>query len=295
VAGVSVSDDSTDIFWPGYVDAVTNLAINLLFVIAVMAIVVISATLQISKMKPAADGSQVAIKITENMATDALSKTTEVDRTHVVAPVDSLSSNRPGVGDQPSVSSTSKSHEMREVELYERIELLQQKIRQLEGQQLDRVPAVARQQKDSLVPPKAQIVTGGSSAKAVEAKSKPSVLYAQERPQSNPLGLNEFEDSGSGGVIVVFAPDVIELSDAEGVDFLRKLNLISAVKDSRWELRVVSPKGFSEASRLAFYRLHMLRNILIKQGVSPQNVEMRVIEVDTTNANNARVLVRPVP
>jgi hypothetical protein len=44
----SNSDDASDIFWPGYVDAVTNLAINLLFVIAVMSIVVLAATLQIA-------------------------------------------------------------------------------------------------------------------------------------------------------------------------------------------------------------------------------------------------------
>lgn len=47
---MSDSDDMSEIMWPGYVDAVTNLAINLLFVIAVMSIVVMAATLQLSKM-----------------------------------------------------------------------------------------------------------------------------------------------------------------------------------------------------------------------------------------------------
>jgi hypothetical protein len=50
MTATSHSDDASDIFWPGYVDAVTNLAINLLFVIAVMSIVVIAAILQISKL-----------------------------------------------------------------------------------------------------------------------------------------------------------------------------------------------------------------------------------------------------
>lgn len=50
MASNSQSDDASDLFWPGYVDAVTNLAINLLFVIAVMSIVVIGITLQISQM-----------------------------------------------------------------------------------------------------------------------------------------------------------------------------------------------------------------------------------------------------
>lgn len=46
------SNDASDLFWPGYVDAISNLAINLLFVIAVMSIVVIATTLQISRMTP---------------------------------------------------------------------------------------------------------------------------------------------------------------------------------------------------------------------------------------------------
>lgn len=50
MAAQTESNDGADLFWPGYVDAVTNLAINLLFVIAVMSIVVIGITLQISQM-----------------------------------------------------------------------------------------------------------------------------------------------------------------------------------------------------------------------------------------------------
>ena len=50
MAANTESDESANLFWPGYVDAVTNLAINLLFVIAVMSIVVIAIVLQVSKM-----------------------------------------------------------------------------------------------------------------------------------------------------------------------------------------------------------------------------------------------------
>eukprot|EP01034_Spumella_vulgaris_P031914 gene31914-39429_t len=46
MAGSSESNDASDIFWPGYVDAISNLAINLLFVIAVMCIVILSFVLE---------------------------------------------------------------------------------------------------------------------------------------------------------------------------------------------------------------------------------------------------------
>ncbi|MEY4507356.1 MAG: hypothetical protein RL297_1934 [Pseudomonadota bacterium] len=43
-------EEHESIFWPGYVDAVVNLAINLLFVIAVLSIVVLGTTLQIAEL-----------------------------------------------------------------------------------------------------------------------------------------------------------------------------------------------------------------------------------------------------
>ena len=45
----SDSGDASEIFWPGYVDAVTNLAINLLFVIAVMSIITLATSLELMK------------------------------------------------------------------------------------------------------------------------------------------------------------------------------------------------------------------------------------------------------
>lgn len=50
MAAASNSDDVSDIFWPGYVDAISNLAINLLFVIAVMSIVVLGSSLQMAEL-----------------------------------------------------------------------------------------------------------------------------------------------------------------------------------------------------------------------------------------------------
>lgn len=72
MAAVSDSNDVSDIFWPGYVDAIANLAINLLFVIAIMAIVVIGATLQIQeliKRKDRALADNIAFTVMEKLDT----------------------------------------------------------------------------------------------------------------------------------------------------------------------------------------------------------------------------------
>jgi hypothetical protein len=66
-------------FWPGYVDAVVNLAINLLFVIAVLSIVVLGTTLQIAELsnkpKPVLPADDRPSKKSYDDALETLKKT----------------------------------------------------------------------------------------------------------------------------------------------------------------------------------------------------------------------------
>ena len=71
MSAASDSDDVSDIFWPGYVDAISNLAINLLFVIAIMAIVVISATLQLQELMKRKDKDPAQVSATTTSAPPA--------------------------------------------------------------------------------------------------------------------------------------------------------------------------------------------------------------------------------
>ena len=68
MSAASDSDDVSDIFWPGYVDAISNLAINLLFVIAIMAIVVVSATLQLQELMKRKDKDPAQVSATTSTA-----------------------------------------------------------------------------------------------------------------------------------------------------------------------------------------------------------------------------------
>lgn len=52
---IESSNDGADIFWPGYVDAVTNLVLNLLFLLTIMTVAVFMFAMELSKHnKPAA-------------------------------------------------------------------------------------------------------------------------------------------------------------------------------------------------------------------------------------------------
>mgnify|MGYP006970061054 FL=1 len=61
---------------------------------------------------------------------------------------------------------------------------------------------------------------------------------------------------------------------------------------SFWQIRVNVPKGFSESARIGYYRVNAIRNILLQNKVDPSKITLRVVESESSSANNARVLVR---
>lgn len=440
MAAVSDSDDSSDIFWPGYVDAVTNLAINLLFVIAILSIVVLTTNLQIgllegkkntgladeARMPGAgyADGgksqfaqAQQAVK----KALDALQKLKaplgisvhDADASALIAKqiasalktlqtVAGMASLQGGLGQGPKAGGPGEglkqggpaegpkaggpsedltqggpaegpqeggtSHVAQQggasgqglsasvqAEIGNAVSAFEQLQKQFaasspEGtqviggaQQLEKVlknidvmlqKQIAQQTKlvnaalsagaakeshmdDKLEQLQRQLTQAQEQLKKEQALRAAAVKAAaqanealgaggqtggavqefkvQERSNKVVQGTNKLQDiGGQGGVVVVFANDVIELSDSEAVDLVRKLSVAGAIKNVRWELRVISPKGFSEAARIAYYRLNSLRNVLLKNGVNSADIDMRVLEAES-GGNNARVLVKPAP
>ncbi len=271
MAAASDSNDASDIFWPGYVDAVTNLAINLLFVIAVMSIVVISTIMQISKMKP-----EIFTPV-ENAVT---SKPRAIDLTD--------KTGNPESNPSQQVSPVNQSTQSIEKVLQEKAkseEKLAEQTKQLIKLQKE-VEALKKSQQSTTA---SQNSKGGTA----DINAKADIVNATENRLRNNLGQNQMLQVGSGGVLVIFDQDVVRLSEAEIKDLLDKLKSLMLVENSGFEIRVNTPKGFSESSRIAYYRVNEIRNILIKNGIKPSNISMRVIESESQSANNARVLVKP--
>ena len=76
---------------------------------------------------------------------------------------------------------------------------------------------------------------------------------------------------------------------------MTKLNTFGGIKSTRWQVTVISPKGFSEALRLSYYRANAVRNALIENGTPSNAIEIKIMESTQSGANNAKVLVRPQP
>jgi outer membrane protein OmpA-like peptidoglycan-associated protein len=245
---ISTSDDASDTFWPGYVDAVTNLAINLLFVIAVMAIVVISSIMQMAKMT----------KTPASIANEKLQAQSQ------------------------DISTSKKIAELQE---------------QLTTTQAALKEALAKStshssQSTSSTPTKKNGVNDGALANSGENTQEDVVYAAEKKVKSN--GTNTLEVSRKG-LVVAFSADVVELSDKEAAELWNKVAALDPTKTGHWQVAVVSPKGFSEAIRLAYYRASAVRNALLKGGVSANAIDMRVIESSSSGADNARVMVKLMP
>lgn len=249
----SNSDDASDIFWPGYVDAVTNLAINLLFVIAVMSIVVLAATLQIAELSKR----------------KATLGPTAAETTPAGTPEFTLAELQ---DDLRVAQANLKSTQARLVES-------QQKIKQSEATQ---IPAAT---------PSPSSSSTSASASPI-ARTETVAVAAPKTPASTEaVSLQDV----SGGLVVNFAKDAITLTSAENSEIVTKLSTFGNLRTNRWLITVISPKGFSEALRLSYYRANTVRNVLIENGVVGGAIDLKIQESTQAGANNAKVLVKLQP
>jgi len=249
----SNSDDASDIFWPGYVDAVTNLAINLLFVIAVMSIVVLAATLQIAELSKR----------------KATLGPTPAETTPAGTPEFTLAELQ---DDLRVAQANLKSTQARLVES-------QRKIQQSEATQ---IPAAT---------PSPSYSSSSSSASPI-ARTETVAVAAPKTPASTEaVSLQDV----SGGLVVNFAKDAITLTSAESSEIVTKLATFGNLRTNRWLITVISPKGFSEALRLSYYRANTVRNVLIENGVVGGAIDLKILESTQAGANNAKVLVKLQP
>jgi hypothetical protein len=234
MSGSSNTEDGSDILWPGYVDAVTNLAINLLFVIAIMSIVVLGATLQIAELskRRATEGNV----ITHTTAVGAETKTLA----------------------QLEARLTNTTEQLRAAE--EKLRLAQEKIAL------------------SVTP------TNSQQAKTID-------VAAQSAPAPRAGGVNEID---ANALVVKFATESVVMGEGEIQQLLAKVDPLK-VNHRRWNITVISPRGFSEASRTAYYRAHAVRNALLQGGIASTAIDLRILESTQSGADNTQVLVKPLP
>ena len=248
-------NDGSDIFWPGYVDAVTNLVLNLLFLLTIMTVAVFMFALELGRAslggsgntpvaatKPdAADPKMAADPIRERAAAvkalqnqiDALSRETPADAKALRKRVDAINAALNG-----------------EIKL----------LNKLQAQ------------------PAPQKVHPGEPEKVVPA----TVAFPQPKK-----GL-DITVATDNEVLVRFIDDAITLNPAERAELRDAVKAIVATGKS--SIYVEVPAGFSEAKRMGFYRAMAVRNLLLEMKVSQDRITVSVHEGKVSaNASLVRV------
>jgi hypothetical protein len=218
-------NDGSDIFWPGYVDAVTNLVLNLLFLLTIMTVAVFMFALELGRASKGGP-EKSAISTKKNVETVSKEK------------VDPIKENT---------------------------------ALKLEVQRLNMMLA----QRDSV---KAQHGNMGT-IKTVEVTSTvPEPLRGLDK-----MIESDFE------IVVRFTEDAVDFTPEEHERLLETLKPI--VANGKASIFVEVPAGFSEAKRMGYYRMMAVRNLLIEMEMPKQNINVAVIERQTS-ANAATVRVR---
>jgi hypothetical protein len=114
-------------------------------------------------------------------------------------------------------------------------------------------------------------------------------------PAPTVANASELETLDSQALVVKFNADAITMANAETEELINKMKNLGDIKAMKWNLTVISPKGFSESSRTSFYRVHAVRNALLENGVPAASIDLRILESTHAGADNSRVLVRPQP
>lgn len=254
------ADDGNSNFWPGYVDAISNLVLNLLFVVAILTIAVFLFAIelgrkQVSLIDAASREGAVPSKAAESKET--LRK--ENDRLEIelsnlrkeLVRLQNAGGQSAGGGSRPA-----KDNGKDPVQCVPPA-----------TESSAAVPAGGARGGDSRLPPKRVEVT----AKTPEPEKELDSIYA------------------GSPIVIDFSADSVTLSKAEAEEARRALGPVAGSGGAR--LEVVVKGSFTETRRLAFYRTMAVRNLLIEMGLPVDKIDVSIREVKN-GGDSTKVLVR---
>jgi len=244
------NNDGSDIFWPGYVDATTNLILNLLFLLTILIVAVFMFALELGR------SSKVHVEIPPIVAT----KPAEEVLFKPIADLDEAISVKP-----PLRSTKEEVEDIAKTTtdtIKENIELKR------EIQRLNNLLAKRNAPK----------VLAGGLEKASDATSGvPKPAKGLDKALAD-----DFE------IIVSFKDEAIDLTPEERKSLMETLKPV--IERGESIIYVEVPAGFSEAKRMGFYRAMAVRNLLIEMKMAKENINVTVVEgKKNANASNVMV------
>lgn len=265
---IQTDDTSADTFWPGYVDAVTNLVLNLLFVVLIMTVAVFVLALEMGRQQIAPPVAAPEVTPVPQEAPPATSEALQAEIGRLKGQLTSL--------------------QMKEAQ----VRALENKLQALEKESKQKSGTASQREKDA----QKNATDGQRNAPSADGsggitEAPTTVIPATSTPRIPERSLEKVAPGASGGgILVKFADDAIALTREETDELRRALTPI--VSSGAAKIEVVVPAGFSEAKRLAFYRAMAVRNQLIELKMPAKNIDIAVRE-GSNGSDSSRVMVSP--
>jgi outer membrane protein OmpA-like peptidoglycan-associated protein len=200
-----------------------------------------------------------------------------------------LSKRKATLGPTPAETTPAGTPEFTLAELQDDLRVAQANLKSTQARLVESQQKI-KQSEATQIP--AATPTPSSASASPIARTETVAVAAPKTPASTEaVSLQDV----SGGLVVNFAKDAITLTSAESSEIVTKLATFGNLRTNRWLITVISPKGFSEALRLSYYRANTVRNVLIENGVVGGAIDLKILESTQAGANNAKVLLKLQP
>ncbi len=253
-------NDGSDIFWPGYVDATTNLILNLLFLLTILMVAVFMFALELGRTTKVVD---IPPPVTSSEQESELTAEAKTGLTQEEMFAQAGSAREDGLTREESIHETDLALEnlalKREV----------QRLNLMLAEQLSQNEQVGFPQNEQ---------AGGLQQSAAATLSEPKPLHGLDKAIAT-----DFE------IIVRFKDEAVAFTQEEHDQLIESLRAIDT--KAKTTITVEVPTGFSEAKRMGFYRALAVRNLLIEMNLPQENIDVSVVE-GRKNANASLVRVR---
>lgn len=283
-------NDGSDIFWPGYVDATTNLILNLLFLVTILIVAVFMFALELGRSAPI-EQTKSAIESSEQDFENAFSVEVEipeavslamVDFSEAVASAETAYSEATSLTEaEPSMDVSKAAHDLSEAvstaadDLSDAVSM----VAAISAEENIALKSEIERLNTLLANQALELELSGGQIDIVEATS---IL---PKPQS---GLDKTLTTEIE-VKVSFLDEAIDFTSAERDRLLDSLQPF--VARGKASIYVEVPTGFSESKRMGFYRAMAVRNLLIEMALPQESIDVLVIEgKHNANASLVRVM-----
>ncbi|QNB07059.1 OmpA family protein [Herbaspirillum frisingense] len=265
-------------FWPGFVDALSNVVLVMIFVVVVFVVTLFYYSQKLAQTKVSQLISQTQSQ-NQREVKASRKDVAAAERSGAERQNDNAPTNASSASSAANSAASSAAETPGEREKAKEIEQLKREVATL---------------KAKLAAPPLQSDNG--SLRSDAAPSSPNAIQVKTEPNDKEVAPGLRIDANEKAVTLNFDADSTQLNEEGGKALDKSIgDWVRRVKSSQGKIVVTGVIGsgsYSESRRRAYYRTVAVRNYLIDAGVDKERVTSRVATDQNGSGNDARVVVQ---